>query len=365
MALLAGGEVLLHDLDARTTRCVSPAGCRQTDLRFSSGGSSLSYARDGELFRYHIASNREDRLTHDASATCSNGVADFIAQEEMHRFDGHWWGSNDEWLVYTHVDVSPIPIAHRYEFSAGALRVQDQRYPYAGAQHARVELRMLRLRDGLVTVIDWADDSDDYLARVHVAGSTVAVQVQSRDQRRLRLKLYACENGLPMAAAQTALEEHSDSWINLHDNLKFLANQRDFLWTSERAGNARLYLYRGEAPIELTKAGRVTRVIHATQTCAFFVGWTDTPTQQHVYQVDFDAPYALRQLTNESGWHDASFDTRSRWFVDRFASTATPPKSAAGSSRAVDSSDRDHGQRNWPPSCLRPVSGQPRAADIR
>src|SRR4029077_15898957 len=98
----------------------------------------------------------------------TNGLADFIAQEEMHRFEGHWWSPGDRHLVFTRVDSSAIPISHRYEFGADALSVFAQRYPYAGKTNAVVDLGVVDLPTGLVRWLDYRDRADDYLARVNV-----------------------------------------------------------------------------------------------------------------------------------------------------------------------------------------------------
>ncbi len=321
IAFLCGGAVHLLDVERGRTRRLSAPGLRQTDLKFSPLGNHLSYVRDGDLYRFDLASAAEHRLTHGATDTLTNGLAEFIAQEEMHRFDGHWWAPDEQCIAFTRVDSSPIPVAHRYEFSAGALTVREQRYPYTGTANARVELRIVELAGGALRTLNWADSPQDYLARVTVSPMSVLVQVQSRDQRRLTLKRLSIDG----TTTRVELTESASTWINLHDNLRLLPDTEQFVWTSERSGNSRLYLYRDEGPLELTTQGRVARVVQVRAAEAYFLGWDKDPTEQHLFRVGFHAPHAVHKLTHKPGWHDAAVEPGGRWYVDRHASTTTPP----------------------------------------
>ncbi len=89
------GTVYLFDREAGSLRALTADGLRQTDLTVSPGGRYLSYVRAGDLYLYDLALGREERLTHDASDCVTNGLAEFVAQEEMHRFEGHWWSPDD------------------------------------------------------------------------------------------------------------------------------------------------------------------------------------------------------------------------------------------------------------------------------
>jgi dipeptidyl-peptidase-4 len=51
----------------------------------------VSFVRDQDLHVFELATGRERALTTDGVGTVSNGVAEFIAQEEMDRQTGYWW----------------------------------------------------------------------------------------------------------------------------------------------------------------------------------------------------------------------------------------------------------------------------------
>ena len=81
--------------------------------------------------------------------------------------------------------------------------------------------------------VDLGSDADIYLARANwfADSSALSFQVQSRNQRRLDLRAWSSKDG----AITTLLSETSNTWVNLHDDLKFL-DSGDFIWARRPAG---------------------------------------------------------------------------------------------------------------------------------
>jgi len=322
-----GGSVLLpsagagHLLDTATgtVRCITPPGTRQTDFRFSPGGRYVSYVRDGDLYYVDVVTNLESRVTGDGGGLVSNGIADFIAQEEMHRFDGHWWSPDDRYIAYTRVDDAAVAVSQRYEIDADEFNVIEQRYPYAGARNAEVTLWLHDRADGSTREVPYREAADDYLARVAWRSAELAVQTESRDQKTLRLTFTNAKT----LATRHALTETSPTWINLRDNFKPLDADR-FLWTSERDGHCHLYLYANGEPHQLTSGdGHVGAIVHAGPERVLVSGWFESPTEQHLYEVPLTGGEP-RRLTELSGWHDVELDAKAEQLIDRGTSLASP-----------------------------------------
>jgi dipeptidyl-peptidase-4 len=317
------GALFLFDRIGGALRPITPPGARQTGTTVAGGGRHISYVRDGDVYAYDVERGVEERLTDDARDGVTNGLAEFIAQEEMHRFEGHWWSTDGRFLVFTRVDETAIPTTHRYEFTATALVAYPQRYPYAGGNNARVELAVLDIATRSTRWIEWRHADDDYLARVDVGRDRIVVQSQRREQRELTVTEYPLDGGPP----RELLTERHTTWLNLHDNFRFVGSD-GFLWTSERAGSSQLYLHRsGTAPLLLSSGrGRVHQVVHADTTHAWFVGWLDRPTEQHLYRVAYESPGRVEAMTSVPGWHDAAVDPTGRLFLDRSSSVGQPPR---------------------------------------
>jgi dipeptidyl-peptidase-4 len=86
------------------------------DPKLSPDGSLVAYVQGCEL---HCISTLPStpraqpyQLTFDARGhpNKTNGLAEFIAQEEMDRNDGFWWSDDSRFIAFTQVDESNVPI---------------------------------------------------------------------------------------------------------------------------------------------------------------------------------------------------------------------------------------------------------------
>ncbi len=134
----------------------TPAGLRQTDLQLSPTAQWLSLVRSGDLYLVNIASGQEQRLTQDGSETISNGSADFIAAEEMHRFTGHWWSPDETSIAFQRTDSGPVKLTHRHDIKAAEIELIPQRYPYTGEANAEVKLGLYQLDGAMFLCLDFS-----------------------------------------------------------------------------------------------------------------------------------------------------------------------------------------------------------------
>ena len=332
IAVEADGGVYLLTAKTGEISAITGEKMRQTHLKFSPDGSHLAFVRDYNLWLYDLESSQERQLTTGGTALCHYGLPEFIAQEEMHRFDGYWWTADSRALVYTKVDNGTVSVSQRYEIDAEEFRVIEQRYPYAGAANATVELALHKIDGSEEQWLDWRSAPDDYLARVTCHADDLYVQVQDRSQQLLQLKRFSLAE--PEADASILLSETSDTWISLHNNFKPLSNG-SFLWTSSRGGHEHLYLYRarGDAePVQITSGRSAVRdVLYADDNAVLFSGWLTEPTEQHLYRASIgsetlnkDQSVQVEHLTSGEGWHDTVVAESGNVWVDRHSHFALP-----------------------------------------
>ena len=304
----ASGAGYLFDAASRSIRRITPAGHRYTDIRLSPERCFVSYVRERNLFHLHLESGIERAVARSDDPAVSYGVADFLAQEEMHRFDGHWWSPNEDAIVFTRVDVSPVAEISRY--GAGGLEAVRQRYPFAGTGNPAVEFGRYELGSGAIAWLRYRDDPEDYLARVGFANLDLVLAVQNRAQNRLRIKV------IPSGEWDARLlhEESCDTWINLNDNFTALG-EADYLWTSERDGFSHLFRHRDGRLEQLTAgAGHIEKILHANAERALVSGWFETPTERQLYHVALENG-DVSQLTGP-GWHEFSISRDGRSLID-------------------------------------------------
>jgi dipeptidyl-peptidase 4 len=298
------------------------------DAQLSPDGSHIAFVRSGEIHVVTTNSAVQPRkLTSGAADGITNGLAEYIAQEEMDRRKGYWWSPDSAHLAFVRADsrhIPQYPIVHQ---GLEQVAVEQHHYPFAGMPNAIVQLGIIAV-DGQAEEVNWMDlgsDDDIYLARVEWRPDGVLTAlIQSRDQHTQRLVAFDPLSG----TATTLLEEQGHPWLNLHDDLCFL-HSGEFVWSSERTGFRHLSLHdrAGRVIRTLTEGlwmvtGQVT--VDEDQRLVYFQGTYDGPLERHLYAVSLDGG-PQRRLTREPGWHDAVISPDRRSFVDIWHSPEQPP----------------------------------------
>lgn len=287
-----------------------PAPC--LDPHFSPDGRWVAYVQDAELYVVPSAGGTPTQITHGARGTGkTNGLADYIAQEEFSRGRGFWWSPDSQWLAFAEVDETHIPaypILHLGKESVGEESQEWHRYPFAGAANAIVRLGVVSREGGPVVWQALGDNPDFYLGRVHwLANGRLAAQRLNRAQTELHLLVFDPQTG----ADRLLLQEQSDVWVNLNHLFRALPDGR-FLWGSERTGFQHLYLYDADGRLirPLTAGEWLVEAVLAVDTKAGMVYFSATeasPLQTQVYAVSL-AGGAVRPLTHQPGMHQVVMD---------------------------------------------------------
>lgn len=370
------GELYLYDLAAEAgtdpVRKLTDGEGFATDPKVSPRGGFVSFVRDRNLWVVDLADGKQIQLTRDGSATVGNGVAEFVADEEMGRHTGYWWAPDDSAIAFARIDESPVPVQRRSEIHADRTEIVEQRYPAAGDPNVRAQLGVVSPKGGRPQWIDLGDQHDIYLARVDwLDGKRLSFQRQSRDQRRLDLILADLGNG----SQRTLRTETSTTWVSLHDNLRFLADRDAFVWASEESGFQHLYLVGldGVAQSQLTRGDWMVEEVLAldhAKGLIYFSATKESPLERHVYRLPLTGGEPER-LTRQPGWHDATFAANASVFVDLWSNPTTPPQtglySADGEKLATlvanDLDDPAHPYARYRDAHIEPEYGALAAAD--
>ncbi|WP_420644361.1 S9 family peptidase [Candidatus Leptofilum sp.] len=305
------------------------------DAHFSPDGQWVSFVQDAELHVMPTAGGEPQQITRGARGTGkTNGLAEYIAQEELARRRGYWWSPDSQKLAFVEVDETHIPVyrvMHLGKDAVGEGAQEDHRYPFAGMPNAKVRLGVVGRAGGDVQWLDLGDDDDIYLARVKwLPNGRLAAQVLNREQSQLDLLEFDLETG----QTRRLLREISDVWINLHHMFRPLKQlpgngESGFIWASERTGFQHLYLYDadGREIRPLTQGNwQVDSVagVDAKNNFVYFMAAKESPTESHLYRVSLlgDEP---QRLTPEPGMHSVVLDVKRNQFVDVQQASEQPP----------------------------------------
>ncbi len=324
------GDLYLVDV-AKPDAARKVASGNVLDPKISPKGRYVSFVRNQNLVVIDLKTGAERQLTTDGKGTVHNGEAEFIAQEEMSQTTGYYWAPDDSAIAYKRYDEAPVPVARRFEIFADRTEVIDQHYPAAGDPNVLVDLFIVSPETGVSRKVDLGPEKDIYLVRADWSadGKTLAYQRQTRDQKRLDLIAVDAAT----LQQRPLLAETSPTWVSIHNDLRFLKNRPAFIWASERSGRNHLYLYdlngkllhpisRGEWGIDEVlavdeKAGKV-----------YVASNRDAVIDKQTYALALNGSTADKpaRITKGDGWHEASFASNGKIFVDTYSDPRTPPQ---------------------------------------
>ncbi len=266
---LAGALYLLNRQTGRTRALLPPTHAPTMDARFTPDGGAVTFVSQHDLWWLPVPTSFDEpcaaphRLTPGGSDEVFYGAPEFVAQEEMGRFEGYWFAPDGTVALVAVVDERGVE-----SFSiADPLRPEAKpaqfRYPRPGKANADVGLVLVRPSgdEPLLNVV-WDKQAFPYLARVLFQAATQppAIWVQSRDQRRAALLL------VDLATGETTFvfQEHDPDWVNLDPALpRWLPDGSGLLHVTEAQGSPALCLRNPEGENQIlvpTGAGFLSMV---------------------------------------------------------------------------------------------------------
>ena len=298
------------------------------DPKLSPDGRRVSLRRGHDLYVLDTGSRKVKRLTRNGSPTRWNAELDWVYPEELNLGTAHWWSPNSKRIAYLQFDIGREMLYPHADLLKLRAVAEPQRYPQAGTPNADVRLGVVSATGGRTRWLGLGDTRDALIARVHWLpdSKSLAVQRLNRVQNRLELLIVPARGGKP----RTLLEETDPYWVNITDDLRFLENSDQLLWTSERDGRRHIYLYSlaGDLEARLTSGEwEVTGVagVDESRGRVYFLSTEESPLERHLYSVKLDGR-DRRRLTQLPGVHGISMSPACQYYLDNHSNQTQPPR---------------------------------------
>ncbi len=283
------------------------------DPQLSPDGTHLAWVQDNELVISNLVTGNVTPMTEHIGDGVTHGVADFLAQEEMHRMHGFWWSPDSKKIAYTEVDERAVPLFCIPHTSGDPYEIEEQRFPFAGGPNptTRVFVAGLDGRDH----VELDTGGAEYVTNVYWSGDeSIITETMGRSQSSVDLARHNIETG----ARTHLLTDTSEHWVNLHPFFHSLESG-SFLWASERTGYMHLEVRNADGSLKtvLTEGDWVVLDVHEVDESAGKVWFSANErgiTQRHPYEVSLNGG-SLKLLAGEGGTHRIVMDPHRRYFI--------------------------------------------------
>ena len=273
--------------------------------------------------------NEKDRV--------KNGIACWVYGEELFQRTAMWWSPDGKKLAFYRFDESKVPDYYlATDQTALMSRVAADPYPKPGNPNPLADLLVYDLASKKTVKLDVRDGKpfDDaavghyvYNVRWSPDGKEVLFHRTNRKQNVMEL---AAADPLSGVCRVVVREEWPASWVENSPPMRFLKDNKRFIWTSERNGYKNLYLYdlSGKLIVPLTQhqfeVANVVRVDEDNGLLYYMARSGDNPMKLQLHRAGLGG-HGDARLTDPAFHHTIDLSPDGNHFIDTIQTHDTPP----------------------------------------
>lgn len=331
MVVEAGEEEEADDGDQRQRRG-RPRRGRQRAEELSPDGNWTAVCR-----AWNVVLKRNDELGGEIAVTRGGerkhryGQASWVYGEELGQSEAMWWSPDSTTLVFYEFDERQVP---DFYLPSGWTELRTELniegYPKPGEPNPLASLHIYNIETRETIRADVNVDEEHYIYAVRFTpdGNGLVVNRTNRHQNILEVLAVDLDTG----ESRQILREQQETWQNNRPAMRFLEDDRRFIWTTERSGFAHYELHdlhdgklgtltSGDYPVgAIEDINEETGVIH-------YLAFSDTnPISAQVHRTRLDGNEDVR-LTRDGMHHNlVSVSPDGNWFISRYQALGTPPQ---------------------------------------
>ncbi len=314
----------------RATKKLAPlsGGGKQGYATFSPDGKRVAFVRDNNLFVTDLATMAETAVTSNgAKNNLINGSTDWVYEEEFGFAQGFFWSPDSRQIAFYTFDESQVPEYDMQQW--GGLYPTEYRfkYPKAGEKNSVVSVSSYEVASARTTKMDVGPVADQYIPRVMWTQVPNTLSIQRLN--RLQNKLEILHGDAATGQTRVVLTDINPAYVEINDDLKYLAGGKQFIFTSEKDGYQHLYLHdmSGKQLRQLTKGNWEISAINGFDSKSGYVYFSSTQgsaLQRHLYRVKLKGGAAQRISEAGNGTDVVNMSPDTRYFLNTHSAAGVP-----------------------------------------
>lgn len=318
-------RVYVYDLNSKAVSLLDEA--KVLHASFNSAGDKVAFVKDNNIFIKDLKSGITKQVTNDGARNkIINGNCDWVYEEEFEFSQAYQWSPDGKYLAYYRFDESAVKEFTMAIYDSLYPTQYTFKYPKAGEDNSVVSIHFYDIFSGKSTIADIGKETDQYIPRIKWANADeLCIFRLNRLQNKLEYLLTNATNGV----SNVVLTESSKYYVEINDNLTFLADKQSFIFNSERDGYNHLYKWnwKKQELTQLTKGTWNVDVMHGVdeaKKCVYYTAGVNSPLQRKLYRADVSGK-GIECLTPQDGWHDITPCTGFTYFLDRYSALNKVP----------------------------------------
>jgi len=316
----------LYNVSTKEIEAIANNDAHLRNVKLSPDGKWVGFVRDHNIFVLNLKSGKQFQITHDGSSNILNGEFDWVYEEEFGHADAWRWSPDGKKIAFWRLDQTRVGVYHLVDDMPVYNEIFNLKYPKAGTKNSIVKIGVADIPDGKTTWMNIGKNDDIYIPRIYWTNSSkqLAMLRMNRLQNHLEMLIANTDNG----SSKTIITDNDSDWIDVQDDIRFLKNKDQIIWTSEKTGFKHIYLYdyNGNLIYQLTHGDwEVTAVagVSEREDYCYFYGKKDSPIQQNIYRVKLDGT-GFEKISDKPGWHEANFSPDCKYYIDFYSDVSTP-----------------------------------------
>ncbi len=312
---------------------------RQPGVAPSPDGKLIAIYRDRNLWLINPSGGTETQVTTDGSEKyrVKCGTASWVYGEELGQRTAIWWSPDSKKIAYYRFDESKVPDYYlQLAQTSVQSKVDVEPYPKAGAPNPVVDVFIYDVGTQKTVQVDVRDGKPFDNSAIghyvyHVSWSPDGKELHfHRTNRRQNIMEFAACDPETGKCRVIIHEEWLPSWVANSPPMRYLKDNKRFIWTSERTGWRNLYLYdlTGKLLVTLTnhsfEVANILRLDEEAGLLYYMARSGDNPMKLQLHRANLDGS-GDKRLTDPAFYHTVDVAPDGQHFIDVVQTHDAPP----------------------------------------
>ena len=294
----------------------------------SPDGKKIAYVFENNIYYKNLEDNTSTQVSSDGVFNkIINGSADWVYEEEFSFSQAFFWSPDSKMIAYQRFDESEVKEFIMTNYKDELYPEYERfKYPKVGEKNSVVSVHIYDLESKSSKEIVLDDEADDYIPRIKWTGYGDRLFIYHLNRHQNHLQVFSVDAS--EMAIDKVIDETNKYYIDITDDIRFINEGSQFIWSSEKSGYNHLYLHmiNGEEVKALTSGSFDVSEFYGVDESngtLYYQAAEKSPLQRHIYKVELDGKNKSC-IDERAGTHSAQFSSTFDYYVLNYSTINTP-----------------------------------------